>query len=192
MRICVYCGSKNGNKVEYIDAAERLGKSLAKKGFGLVYGGGNSGMMGKISSAIIEAGGEVIGVIPKTLLKSEMPGPVLNKVHVANTIHERKSLRMELSDGFIAMPGGLGIFEEIFEVINWAQLKIHNKPYGLLNSQNYFGKMFDLLDHIADEGFLNKDHKDTIIIDETPEDLITKIAQHLAALDNQGGAALAG
>lgn len=192
MRICVYCGSKNGNRVEYIDAAERLGTSLAEKGIGLVYGGGNFGMMGKISSAVIEGGGEVIGVIPETLLKREVPGTELNKVHVVNTIHERKSLMMELSDGFIAMPGGLGTFEEIFEVINWAQLKIHKKPYGFLNTKNYFGKMFDLLNHIADEGFLNKDHKDTILIDETPENLITKIAQHLAALDRQGGSALAG
>jgi uncharacterized protein (TIGR00730 family) len=97
-----------------------------------------------------------------------------------------------LSNGFVAMPGGLGTFEEIFEVINWANLKIHNKPYGVLNTQNYFSKMFELFDHIADEGFLNKEHKDTIFIDENPEYLITKIAQHLAALDIKGGSALAG
>lgn len=188
MRICVYCGSKNGNKTEYIDAAERLGKSLAKNGIGLVYGGGNAGMMGKISSAVIESAGEVIGVIPETLLKREIPGPELSEVHVVNNIHERKALMMELSDGFVAMPGGLGTFEEILEVINWAQLKIHTKPYGFLNTKNYFGKMFDLLDHIADEGFLNKDHKDTILIDETPENLITKIAQQINPAESQGGA----
>jgi uncharacterized protein (TIGR00730 family) len=186
MRICVYCGSNNGNKTEYIDAAERLGKSLAKNGIGLVYGGGNAGMMGKISSAVIESAGEVIGVIPKTLLKREIPGPELSEVHVVNNIHERKALMMELSDGFVAMPGGLGTFEEIFEVINWAQLKIHNKPYGFLNTRNYFGKMFDLLDHIAGEGFLNIDHKNTILIDETPENLIIKIAQQINPAENQG------
>ena len=179
MRICVYCGSKNGNKTEYIDSAEGLGIALAKNGIGLVYGGSNSGMMGKISSVVLENGGEVIGVIPEPLLKREKPGLELSKVYVVNNIHERKSLMMELSNGFVAMPGGLGTFEEIIEVINWAQLKIHNKPYGFLNTRNYFSKMFDLFDHIADEGFLNKGHKETILIDEVPENLIRRISQQI-------------
>jgi len=178
MRICVYCGSKNGNKAEYIDAAERLGISLAKRGIGLVYGGGSSGMMGKISSAVLEAGGEVIGVIPGTLLKREKPGSKLSEVRVVNSIHERKSLMMELSNGFIVMPGGLGTFEEFFEVINWSQLKLHSKPYGLLNICNYFDKLIELLDHIADEVFLNPIHKENIYINDNPEELISEIAQH--------------
>ena len=177
-RICVYCGSRDGNKAEYIDAAERLGTSLAKKGIGLVYGGGRSGMMGKISSAVLDAGGELIGVIPGTLLKKEQPGPKLSEVRVVNSIHERKSLMMELSDGFIAMPGGLGTFEEFFEVINWSQLKLHNKPYGLLNICNYFDKLIELLDHIADEGFLNPLNKSKIYINDDPEELVSKLAQH--------------
>ena len=179
MRICVYCGSKNGNKTEYTDSAEKLGIALAKKGIGLVYGGGNSGMMGKISSTVLENGGEVIGVIPETLSRRCKSGPELSQVYTVNNIHERKSLMMELSNGFVAMPGGLGTFEEILEVINWAQLKIHNKPYGFLNTHNYFGKMFDLIDHIADEGFMKKDHKETILVDETPEKLIAKIVQRI-------------
>jgi len=178
MKICVYCGSKNGNKAAYIDAAERLGTSLAKKRIGLVYGGGNTGLMGKISSAVLESGGEVIGVIPGTLFKREIPGPKLNEVRVVNNIHERKSMMMALSDGFIAMPGGLGTFEEFFEVINWSQLTLHNKPYGLLNICNFFGKLIELLDHIANEGFLNPIHKREIYITDDPEHLISKIAQH--------------
>ena len=177
-RICVYCGSKTGNRPEYLNAAEELGKVLALNGISLVYGGGNSGMMGKISSAVMANGGEAIGVIPKTLPEIKCAGSELSEIHIVGNIHERKALMMELSDGFIAMPGGLGTFEEFFEVLNWSKLGLHDKPYGLLNTCHYFSKLVELLDHIANEGFLNPSHKSTIHIADDPHELVVEITRH--------------
>ncbi len=177
-RICVYCGSKSGNRPEYLKAAEELGKTLALNGLGLVYGGGNSGMMGKLSSTVMANGGEVIGVIPRALHEREISGPELSEIHVVGNIHERKAWMMELADGFIAMPGGLGTFEEFFEVLNWSKLRLHDKPYGLLDSCHYFSKLMELLDHIEHEGFLSPNHTATIHIDETPHELVQKITKH--------------
>jgi len=171
----VYCGSKDGARPEYGKAAMELGHALVKNNLDLVYGGGNSGMMGLISTAVLEAGGNVIGVIPEPLLKRKSAVQELSEIRVVKNIHERKALMMDLADGFIAMPGGLGTFEEFFEVINWSQLKLHNKPYGLLNTCNFFGRLIDLLDHIASEGFFNPEHKDLIHIVENPYELILKM-----------------
>ena len=177
-RICVYCGSKTGGRPEYLNAAVELGKVLALNGIGLVYGGGNSGMMGGISSTVMANGGEVIGVIPRTLRESKFAGPELSRIHVVDSIHERKALMMELADGFIAMPGGLGTFEEFFEVLNWSKLRLHDKPYGLLNSCHYFSKLMELLEHIEYEGFLSQNYAATIYIDENPHELVSRIAHH--------------
>ena len=179
-RICVYCGAKTGKRTEYLTAAAALGKALALNGIGLVYGGGNSGIMGKISTTVMENGGEVIGVIPEPLYERGAAAPDLSELHVVNGIHERKARMMELSDGFIALPGGLGTFEELFEVLNWSKLKLHNKPYGLLNTCRYFSKLLELLDHIAEEKFMNPAHINTIYIDENPDELVAKMMQHHA------------
>src|SRR5512146_155412 len=137
-RICVFCGSNTGTRLAYVEAAQRLGVILAERKLGLVYGGGKVGLMGKLADAVLGAGGEVIGVIPQKLMRKEIAHAGLTDLRVVNSMHERKAMMAELSDAFIAMPGGFGTFEEFCEMVTWAQLGVHRKPCGLLNIEGYY------------------------------------------------------
>lgn len=177
-RICVFCGSSPGSRPEYLQAARQLGHTLASKGIGLVYGGGRVGMMGKIAESVLEKGGEVIGVIPKELVEKKVAYTGLADLRVVGSMHERKALMADLSDGFIALPGGLGTIEEFFEVVTWAQLGIHPKPCGLLNIVQYYNKLLDFLDHTVSEKFVELEHRSMILVDENPEKLLQKFESY--------------
>ncbi len=183
-RICVFCGSSPGAKPGYSQAAIELGHALLDKNIGLVYGGGNVGLMGQIATAVLEKGGEVIGVIPKALAEKELAFTELDDLRIVGSMHERKALMAELSDGFIALPGGLGTIEEFVEVLTWAQLGIHQKPCGLLNVCQYYEKFSDFLDYVTDQKFLKKNHRDVVLIDDNPRSLLKKFeAYHPPSTD---------
>lgn len=173
-RICVFCGSSPGARPEYLQAAQQLGYALANRNIGLVYGGGKVGIMGQIAESVLENGGEVIGVIPKGLVERELAFTDLLDLRVVNSMHERKALMADLSDGFIALPGGLGTIEEFFEVVTWSQLGIHPKPCGLLNVEQYFDRLMAFLDHTVNEKFVDLEHRSMILVDEDPERLLQK------------------
>lgn len=171
-RICVFCGSSPGAKPEYVQTARRLGQALARRGITLVYGGASVGMMGQIAKAALEAGGEVIGVIPKNLFDMNVAFTQLKQLHVVASMHERKARMAELSDGFIALPGGLGTIEEFFEVLTWSQLGMHRKPCGLLNTGQYYNSLLDFLDRAVEQQFVEIEHRQMVLIDESPEGLL--------------------
>ncbi|BBO75622.1 cytokinin riboside 5'-monophosphate phosphoribohydrolase [Desulfosarcina widdelii] len=177
-RICVFCGSSPGAKPEYSEAALELGHALADQNIGLVYGGGNVGLMGRIARAVLEKGGNVTGVIPKALADKEVAFTDLDDLRVVGSMHERKALMAELSDGFIALPGGLGTIEEFVEVLTWAQLGIHQKPCGLLNVCQYYKKFSEFIDHVAGQNFIGKRHRELVLIDDSPESLLEKFASY--------------
>ena len=171
-RICVFCGSSSGVKPEYAQAARELGSILAQRKIGVVYGGGNIGMMGQLAQATLESGGEIIGVIPKKLFEKKVAFTELADLRVVGSMHERKSLMAELADGFIALPGGIGTLEEFFEVLTWAQLGLHHKPCGLLNISQYYTRLVSFLDHLVDQQFLEPAHRSMLLIDEHPDGLL--------------------
>lgn len=173
-RICVFCGSSPGVKPEYSEAAIELGHALAEKNIGLVYGGGNVGLMGQIAKTVFEKGGKVIGVIPRALAEKEVAFTGLDDLRIVGTMHERKALMAELSDGFIALPGGLGTIEEFVEVLTWAQLGMHQKPCGLLNVCHYYDKFSEFIDNVCDQGFVEQGHRDILLVDDNPRSLLEK------------------
>jgi len=173
-RICVFCGSSAGRNPAYRDAAEALGRLLAREGIGLVYGGSSVGLMTAVADAALTAGGEVIGVIPRSLEAKEIAHPGLSALHVVGSMHERKALMAELSDGFVALPGGMGTLDEFFEVVTWAQLGIHVKPCGLLNVEGYYGRLTAFLDHAVAQGFVKGEHREMIVVEERPEELLER------------------
>ncbi len=173
-RICVFCGSSPGARSEYVEAARRLGAILALRKIGLVFGGGKVGMMGHLARAARDNGGEVIGVIPRDLYEKKVAFAGLTDLRVVASMHERKALMAELSDGFMALPGGLGTLEEIFEVITWAQLGLHQKPCGLLNVSGFFAPLLAFLDGVSRQGFIDAAHRSMILTAEDPDDLLQK------------------
>lgn len=177
-RICVFCGSSRGLSDQYINAAKELGLALVKRNIGLVYGGASVGLMGEIANTVMEAKGEVIGVIPKALVEREVACKKLPDLRVVGSMHERKALMVELSDGFIALPGGLGTLEELFEVLTWAQLGIHEKPCGILNINGYFDHLVEFLNHTESQKFIEKEHRSMILIDNEPAELIKKFTSY--------------
>jgi len=177
-RVCVFCGSSPGAGPEYLDAARELGYALVKRNIELVYGGAKVGMMGGIARAVLEKGGRVIGVIPQGLAEKEVAFTRLTDLRVVESMHERKALMAKLSDGFIALPGGLGTIEEFFEVATWAQLGIHLKPCGLLNVKHYYSRLIDFLEHTVAEAFVEPEHRSMIVVDEDPESLIQKFESY--------------
>jgi len=179
-RICVFCGASAGKKKVYIEAAEILGRVLAKKKISLVYGGGKVGIMGHLAKACLDSGGEVIGVIPQKLYDWGLAYMRVTRLHVVGSMHERKAMMSELSDGFIALPGGLGTIEEFFEALTWAQLGIHRKPCGLLNTGHYYDKLIDFIDHSVEQDFLEAVYKDMIQVDEEPDALLKKFSLYEA------------
>ena len=175
-RVCVYCGSSLGNQKIYREMAEAMGALLARRGIGLVYGGGNVGLMGVVADAALAAGGEVIGVIPRALADREIAHAGVSNLRVVDSMHTRKALMAELSDAFIAMPGGVGTFEEFFEAVTWTQLGVHRKPCGLLNVGGFYAPLAAFIDQAVTEGFIKPIHRAMIVVDDDPERLLNSLA----------------
>ncbi|HLM69142.1 MAG TPA: TIGR00730 family Rossman fold protein [Longimicrobium sp.] len=174
-RICVFCGSSPGSRPEYAEAARQMGRTLAEGGLGLVYGGGRVGLMGVVADAVMQAGGEVIGVIPDALMRREVGHGGVTDLRVVGSMHERKAMMADLSDAFVAMPGGYGTFEEFCEVITWSQLGIHPKPCGLLNVAGFYAPLLAMFDHALAEGFVRAQHRGLVLEDTTPAGLLEKM-----------------
>jgi uncharacterized protein (TIGR00730 family) len=170
--ICVFCGSSTGNDPAYANAAAALGGALAESDITLVYGGGHVGLMGTVADAALHAGGEVIGVMPRALIEREIGHAGLTKLHVVASMHERKALMSELSEGFIALPGGNGTLEKFFEVLTWAQLGEHQNPCGLLNVANFYDPLLAVFDHMTATGFVRKQHRELVLEETVPQNLI--------------------
>ena len=178
--ICVYCGSSNGRLEAYGDAGAVLAQALVKHNIGLVYGGASIGVMGKVADEVLALGGEVIGVIPKALAHKEVAHHHLTQLHVTDTMHERKMLMAELSDGFIALPGGIGTFEELFEIWTWAQLGFHHKPCGILNVAGYYDHLIQFLDHVLAEQFVKQETRDLLMVESDPDILLDRFINYQA------------
>lgn len=175
-RLCVFCGSSAGNRPEYLAIAADLGRLVAQRGLGLVYGGGRVGLMGELADAVLAAGGSVIGVIPRALVALEVAHSGLADLRIVDSMHERKAVMAELSDGFVAIPGGIGTLEELFEIWTWAQLGLHAKPCGVLDAGNYFRDLLSFLDHLVHEGFLRAEHRAMLLTAPTGPELLDLLA----------------
>ncbi len=178
MRICVYAGSSVGARPEYQAAAAELGSLLAHEGIGLVYGGGNIGLMGVAADAALKQGGEVIGVITEQLHGHNLSHTGLTRLEIVPTMHDRKALMAELSEAFIALPGGIGTFEELFEAWTWAQLGVHAKPVALLNAGGFYDKLAEFLDHVVEERFLKAVHRNTLVVESDPRALLKALREN--------------
>lgn len=176
-RVCVFAGSNVGKNGEFTQAAKTLGRLLAEQGLTLVYGGGSTGLMGVIADSVLENGGEVIGVIPEFLATRELLHTRLTETIITADMHSRKARMATLSDAFIAMPGGLGTFEEFFEALTWAQLGVHRKPIGLLNVGGFYDPVLELIDHSISSGFVRQEHRDLLEADALPDLLLRKMSQ---------------
>ncbi|MBI4634888.1 MAG: TIGR00730 family Rossman fold protein [Candidatus Rokubacteria bacterium] len=175
-RICVFCGSSAGARREYADAARGLAREVVRRNLGLVYGGGSVGLMGVLADAALAEGGEVIGVIPRPLASRELAHTGLSELRVVDSMHERKATMASLVDGFVALPGGLGTFEETLEVLTWAQLGIHRKPVGVLNVRGYYDGLVAMLAHATAEGFVRREYAELLVAAERPADLLDRFA----------------
>jgi uncharacterized protein (TIGR00730 family) len=178
-RICVYTGSNKGKRPEYLQAAQALGKELAVRGWSLVYGGGHTGLMGAIADTVMAEGGEVIGVMPGAMFPEEVAHKGITKLYEVNSMHERKAMMADLADGFVTMPGGLGTYDELFEMLTWAQLGFHQKPVGLLNVSGYFDPLLSFIHHTMSEGFMHPSHAELLIHKERPADLLDSLAAYV-------------
>jgi uncharacterized protein (TIGR00730 family) len=179
-RICVFAGSSPGANDAYRKAAVELGEALAERDIEMVYGGGCVGLMGVLADAALARGGRVIGVIPHTLLVREVGHRALTELHVVDSMHERKAMMAELSEGFIALPGGFGTLEEMFEILTWAQLGLHGHPCGLLNVEGYFDSLLAFLDHSVEQAFLRDAHRAMLLVDDSPRSLLDRFAAYRA------------
>lgn len=178
--VCVFCGALNGNRRIYKEAAELLGRTIAERGIKLVYGGGRIGLMGTVANAALSAGGRVIGVIPQALFDRELGHQDVSDLRIVASMHERKAMMEELSDGFIALPGGFGTFEEIFEMITWLQLGVHGKPCALFNVDGYFDSLLAFIDHACKEGFITREDRDLLLVDDDPNRLLDRLIAYKA------------
>jgi uncharacterized protein (TIGR00730 family) len=176
-RICVFCGSSVGARPAYRQAAQQLGELLAERGIGVVFGGGCIGLMGAVADAALAKGGEVIGVIPESLVRREIGHRGVTKLHVVETMHQRKALMADLSDAFIALPGGYGTLEEFCEAITWSQLGIQQKPCGLLNIEKYWDGLLAVLDHAVDEQFVRPENAQLVLVALTPERMLARLEE---------------
>jgi uncharacterized protein (TIGR00730 family) len=173
----VFCGSSAGNHTEYRAAAEELGAELARRKIGLVYGGGNVGLMGALADAVLKAGGEAIGVIPENLVAREVGHKGLTRLHIVDSMHERKALMAELSDAFVALPGGFGTFEEFCEIVTWSQLGLHEKPCGILNVEGYYSPLLAMFDHAVKEGFLKPENRALVLSRDSVGELLAALRE---------------
>jgi uncharacterized protein (TIGR00730 family) len=171
-RLCVFSGSSPGAHPDYAEAAAELGRVLAQRGVGLVYGGAHVGLMGVLADTALQAGAEVVGVIPRALVERDIAHTGLSDLRVVGSMHERKALMADLADGFIALPGGMGTLEELFEVYTWTQLGLHSKPLGLLDVRGYYGQLAAFLDHAVEERFLTPEHREMLVVEERAEAMI--------------------
>ncbi|UYZ82815.1 TIGR00730 family Rossman fold protein [Entomomonas sp. E2T0] len=180
-RICVFCGSNTGNNPIYIEQAKQLGTTLAKHNITLIYGGTTIGLMGAIADAVLAAGGKVIGIIPQRLAdKPNMAHQGLTDLHIVESMHQRKAKMAELADGFIALPGGIGTFEELFEMLTWSQLDFHKKPCAVLNINGFYDKLTDFLDSVIAAQFMKPEHRQLLISESDPKQLLEKMHNYQA------------
>jgi len=179
-RLCVYCGSSAGARPEFAAAARELGMALADRGIGLVYGGGNIGLMGVLADTMVAAGAEVIGVMPEALVAREVAHRGLTDLRIVGSMHERKALMTALADGFIALPGGLGTLDELFETLTWGQLGLHEKPCGLLNVAGFYDDLARLLDRLVAERFVHVDHRSMLVVETDPARLLDRLSRYKA------------
>jgi len=173
--ICIYCGSSDQMNAEYLQAASDMGAALVERGLRLIYGGGGTGMMGALADAVLENGGEVIGIIPKMFETPELLHTGLTELLVVEDINTRKTRMAEMSDAFVALPGGFGTFDELFEILTWAQIGLHRSPIGILNTLEYFTPLLALIEHARQEGFIYNEHIDLLINESDPQDLLTRM-----------------
>ncbi len=173
--VCVFCAANPGEHPVYVERARAMGEYLASSGRRIVYGGGRTGLMGALAESALAAGGEVIGIMPKHLVDREVAHTGLTRLHVVDSMHARKALLNELSDGFLTMPGGLGTMEELFEIWTWGQLGLHRKPYGLFEVNGFFAPLLTFLDHAVSEGFIARVNRDQLVVDEDPAQLVTRM-----------------
>jgi uncharacterized protein (TIGR00730 family) len=177
-RVCVFCGSSPGARPAYAEATAEVARLLVGEGIGVVYGGGHVGLMGVLADTAMAAGGEVIGVMPQALVDREIAHGRISELRVVGSMHERKALMAELSDAFIALPGGAGTLDELFEVYTWAQLGLHDKPCGLLDVEDYFARLADFLDHAVRERFVREEHRAMLMIEREPRALIERLRDY--------------
>lgn len=175
--ICVFTGSRQGASPEYTAAARQVGREMAARGYGLVYGGGNVGLMGIVADAVLEQQGHVIGVIPAAFVEKEVAHRGLSELRIVQSMHERKAVMAEASHAFIAMPGGIGTMEEFFEVLSWAQLGLHNKPCGLLNVRGYYRRLVEFMDYAVEQDFLKAKHRELLLVESEPGELLDRFDQ---------------
>ena len=178
--VCVFAGASGGARPEYREAAQELGRALAGRQLGLVYGGGRLGMMGVLADTVLAAGGRVTGIIPERLVEREVAHQGLSELLIVTSMHERKARMAAMSDGFLALPGGLGTLEELFEVLTWAQLGLHDKPCGLLNVRGYFDGLLAHLDHSIAEGFLRPESRPLLLVATEPDALLEQLDAYVS------------
>jgi uncharacterized protein (TIGR00730 family) len=176
--ICAYAGSSDLMHADYLVAARQMGRAIAERGITLAYGAGCTGLMGALADGALEVGGEVIGVIPEMFNSPQLMHNRLSHLEIVESMHQRKARLIEISDAFIALPGGYGTFEELFEILTWAQIGLHRKPVGLLNARHYFDPLLALINHAQQEGFIYKEHRQFISVDEHPDTLLDTLATH--------------
>jgi uncharacterized protein (TIGR00730 family) len=181
--ICVYCGSANQASQEYFHAARQMGETLARRGLGLIYGGGKTGLMGALADSMVANGGQATGVIVESMNTPELAHTRLSRLEVTGTIHQRKARMYELADGYIALPGGYGTLDELFETLTWSQIGEHNKPVGLLNVNGYYDSLLAMLDRALKEKFLFPEHRQTLLCDSQPDDLLDAMEAYRPALE---------
>jgi uncharacterized protein (TIGR00730 family) len=181
-RVCVFSGSSPGAHPDYAQAAQELGRALADQDVGLVYGGASVGLMGIVADAVLDAGGEAIGVIPQALVDREIAHPGLADLRVVGSMHERKALMAELADGFVALPGGMGTLEELFEVYTWTQLGLQSNPLGLLDVRGYYARLVAFLDHAVEERFMTVEHREMLVVEQRAEALLEAFRRWRAPL----------
>ena len=175
-KLCVFCGSSTGSHPVYFEAANQLGRELANAGVTLIFGGGRVGLMGILADSVLAAGGQAIGVIPRSLVEKEIAHTSLTKLHIVESMHERKALMADLADAFVLLPGGFGSWEEFCEIVTWLQLGIHRKPCAILNVAGYYDGLLALADHALAEAFLRPAHREMLIVENNPEALLSRLA----------------
>lgn len=176
--VCVFCGSSSGSNPAYLKAARETGRAIAKANLVLVYGGAKVGLMGAVADSALSAGGKVIGVLPTSLQEKELAHESLSELHIVDSMHERKALMAELSDGFVALPGGAGTMEELFEVWTWGQLGLHSKPCGFLNINGFYDQLIAFLDHQTSEGFMKPVMRNMVKLADTPQDILEQFDRY--------------
>jgi uncharacterized protein (TIGR00730 family) len=181
-RVCVFCGSSPGRDSIFVEAAERLGRAIARRGLELVYGGAHVGLMGRVADAALAEGGRVIGVIPRSMVEREIAHTGLSELRIVSSMHERKALMEQLSDAFVALPGGTGTFEEMCEIFTWGQLGLHAKPCALMNVAGYYAPFLQLLDNAVEMGFLRPVYREMVLVEEQADAVLTRFASYEAPL----------